>query len=166
MNSELEKAMDLPPDFSSSFTDRMAILADHIARSLSIPVSHETEMNYSSAQKLKVWADVQGTPVLPLDRKARYVVVVFVSSRAPYCAIVCLEIIGLQSGRLELKALPLENVPPGLRACADQIAAKLADAGYHFISGDISKEIAKGHVTEMDGAPATVFDVLFSEIIG
>jgi hypothetical protein len=56
----------------------------------------------------------------------------------------------------------------GKTPCSEVVekgAAVLESNGYRRLSGPVLNELAPGHVTEMDGVPATVFDVLFSEIL-
>src|SRR6266849_2752859 len=102
LNRGLLAALNTKPNYSEAFTAEVRSLADVIGDVLSAPVEHDDDMNYSSAQKIVVWLDRPGQPVPPKDRRARYRLFDYVSSRAHYFAFVTLRLSDSTAGWREM----------------------------------------------------------------
>ena len=53
----------------------------------------------------------------------------------------------------------------GHNSILEQVSTELKKEGLKTVSRDVLEETAVGHSTLMDDAPATVFQVLFSELV-
>lgn len=147
MSTDLNHYLGQPPDYSESFTRRVEALADQVRARCGATVSHSADMNYASSQT------ITATPESG-DCQVRC----YVSSRGPLFTIATFEREG-NAWRI---------APNECRSCA-QLIACVRDISVEFALREVpSKDWslpAPGHVTDMDGAPATLFDVLFSELL-
>lgn len=156
MDEKIKAALSAPPDYSEGFRERMEALCSRLQPLVDAPVYLDSDMNYASAQKLSVFVDREQRPV-PRDAESSCRELVFlISSRADLFAAVELERNSGNEWRVSRAA------------AASRLSSKLAgvieEAGYEAVHEGVLSEMAPGRVTEMDGAPATVFQVLFSEM--
>jgi hypothetical protein len=145
----LQKYLSEPVDYSPTFTARVAELAALVRQSTGLPVIHNASMDYSAAQKL----------VLVPQGSTTCQVRVHISSRGPLFAVVYYS---SQRGSWH------QNAPSAateecrkLVECATSVLRK---RGLLEIPAADWSTPAPGKMTDMDGIPATVFDVLFSEL--
>jgi len=124
-------------------------------------------MNYSSSQQLVIGLDALGTAVRSLATTSATKVVAYVSSRGKFFTVLVFE--AKENPRVAKEWIRLGSDEEVRRVGASEVVRALSSLleaeGYRKLSGPMLWDLAPDHVTEMDGAPATVFDVLFSEII-
>lgn len=169
----LRTALDLEPDYSEAFTDKVKSLVRALQEVLSARIEHDADMNYSAAQKIVIWLDGKCRPVWPSVDRAVFQVLVLVSSRGAFFTIVTMR---LTQSATDWKEKGLEKpgpvwAPAGNGDLPDEIvnlkktiAAVMQSKHYTLLEGPVlSREVA-GQLTELDGKPATVFEVLFSEV--
>jgi hypothetical protein len=161
MDSTLEEILRAPTDYSAAFTSEVDRLAERAGQALGAPVEHGRDMNYASSQRLVVGIDAAGRPVPALGPSSVAKVVAYVSSKGKVFAVHTFE---ARTGSRALKEwLPTAKYSGGSEV-VQKLSSTLEAQGYRRIAGPVLEQLADGHVTEMDGAPATVFDVLFAEI--
>jgi hypothetical protein len=147
MSIDLNHYLAQPPDYSESFTRRVVALADHLKARCGATISHSADMNYASSQTIVVMPESGGCQVR-----------CYISSRGPLFAIATFE--------REGNAWRIAQVE--CRPCAQLIACvrdTLVEFGLREVPSKYWSLPAPGHATDMDGAPATMFDVLFSELL-
>jgi hypothetical protein len=173
MDRGLRAALKADPDYSEAFADRVAALARAVADELAVPVEHDADMNYSAAQKLVVWLNGAGVPVEPRSPDAIYRLNTYFSSKGRYFTFVTLALSASgENGRdrgLELAGpywvrLDDHALPAGIVSLRRRLASFLRSKGNTFLEEPILSQEAAGHFTQMDEKPATVFEVLFSEL--
>jgi hypothetical protein len=155
--SALQAALNTEPDYSKAFTHEVAILAHAIEEVCRVPVEHDDDMNYSAAQRLV--GD-------PRDSHAVYRLLVLVSSKGSYFTFVTLHLSdSLAEGRGPCWIrLANEEIPDEIKKLQKKAAGILEAKHYTLLEGIALAQEAEGHLTGMDGTPATVFEVLFSEV--
>jgi len=172
-NRHLQTALKTGPDYSEAFTTRVALLADGFRKTLSLPVEHDTDMNYRAAQKIGVWLNEACAPVEPRSGEAIYQMNTYVSSKGRYFTFVTLKLSdsgnngrarGLERlGRFWVR-LDEDTIPAGIANLQKVITLLMQPMGYSFLPGSLLSREAKGHSTDLDGKPATLFEALFSEL--
>jgi hypothetical protein len=174
IDSELRAALTTAPDFTQAFSHEVQSLRDLVAEALSAKIEHDDDMNYSSAQKLVVWLNGDYQPVAPHDSQAACRLIVFVSSRGRFFSFVTLTLSasttgwkkkGLEEPRRNWTVLAADTVPDEIKNLQKKITFHLESNRFSLLESSVLSQAAKGHQTKLDGRPATVFDVLFSEII-
>jgi hypothetical protein len=169
----VQAALKMDPDYSQAFTKRVALLARSISDALSIQVEHDPDMNYSAAQKIVIWLNAHYQPVPPRSPDAVYRLNMYVSSKGRYFTFVTLVLSTAgengQERRLDLPEqywvrLDEDSLPAAIQMLQQQIASVMQSQGYTFVNEPLLSQEAEGYTTEMDSRPATVFDVLFSEV--
>ncbi|MGQ0778308.1 MAG: hypothetical protein ACT4NY_28520 [Pseudonocardiales bacterium] len=157
----MQRFLDAPVDYSLEFTERVNDLADSLSAALGVPVRHDTDMNYNPGQLLIVYL-LPGGSVTSDERAASHAVKVAVSSRGPLWAMLV-----SRKGDRELEWFPstVGEIEDG--SAGDVFATierTMQAAGLVRVSDNTLEELVPGRVTELDGAPATVRDLLFCEL--
>lgn len=143
----------------------MERLAARAQQALGAHVEHDRGMSYASSQQLVLGLTAMGTVVPSLDPSSVAKVVAYVSSKGKLFAILAFEVEKATRAAKEWLPARGEGHHAGLREVVGKLASVLEAEGYHRLSGPALERLAPGHVTEMDGAPARVFDVLFTELV-
>jgi hypothetical protein len=173
MSRDIRVALSTEPDYSAEFTNEVTALQLAIADELSAPVEHDADMNYSSAQKLVVWLDRGCRPVAARDPKSAYRLIDFVSSRGRFFAFLTLGLStstvgwkekGLEEPRRSWSVVARNSLPDEIKSVQSRIASIMDANRYSLLDESVLSQEAAGQLTQLDGQPATVFDVLFSEI--
>ncbi len=166
-------ALGTEPDYSVKFTDQVRALQRVIADALSAPVEHDDDMNYSSAQKLVVWLDRGCRPIAPRDPKSAYRLIDLVSSRGRFFTFITLGLSALTAGwkengvakpKQQWGLLASANLPDAIKGLQHHIALVMESHCYTLLDDSVLSQEAMGHLTQLDGKPATVFEILFSEV--
>jgi len=163
-DAQILRAMREPADYSELFRQRVGKIADRLSQVIGTPVTHDADMNYSSAQKIKLWLDAKGWAIAPDSPDAEYALIVLISSKGPYFAYAWLGRDRSQAGS-HWRAHYGADLPEPLWSYAERITSELKGMGYRPISGPILNEVVEGFLTDMDQTPATVFQVLFTELL-
>ena len=161
MDKDIQLALERQPDYSERFTQRMEFLRASISRSLEVPVYLQSDMNYSASQKLSIVLDGNQRACDMESDSHVFKLLFLVSSRGPFFTFVCLH----RVGQNEWARMSNSKECKGHDSIIEQVNTELEKEGLKALSEDILEETAVGHTTLMDGAPATVFQVLFSELV-
>ena len=146
----LQKALGSPPDYSGRFSAKVADIVVNISRHCGLSTEHDTSMDYSSAQKIS-WERTESHPRIQYR--------LFVSSRGPLYTI--LPYLADEHGDWRRSADDSVFQEDSAVACVQSV---LESHGYEFVATDLLERPAPGHVTDMDGAPASLRDVIFTEL--
>ena len=158
---DTEQYLDRPIDYSAGFARWVADIGEQLSRALGAPVRHDSDMNYNAGQLLVAHLDAAGRPTGG-ETGAAWAVTAAVSSRGPLWALLAARAgagprVWVSTGAAELE----EGVGA---AAAGVIAEVMAVAGLERVPDTDLERPAPGHVTEMDGVPATVREALFCEV--
>jgi hypothetical protein len=157
LDFDIQAALDALPDRSPGFTAEVQRLGAALQAALGVSLKHDSDMNYANGQKLAVGVLEDGTAVEM--QRSHFEVDIYISSKGRFYAMLFLQRV---RGN-EWKTLDPE-VALGAPALLRTIRGTLAHAGYKELAGAQLWDTVPGHLTEMDGVPATLFAVLFSEI--
>ena len=165
MQALVERALAAPADYSPEFTRRVAELREDLAAALDVPVEHDADMNYASAQRLAVYLTRSGAVAdAPVDADFR--LHAYVSSRGPLFALVALHRqAGVAAVGQHWRVLVEQRWPEFVAKLSDELRTLLVERGLQEVPSSLLTKPAPNHVTEMDSAPADTFQVLFSELI-
>lgn len=171
-NRIIQNALEAPPNYSEEFAVWVEEVAAAIAARLGVNVEHNSDMNYSVAHQIVIKYDDDGHPAQP-DKGYRYRLIVLLSSRGKFYTIVVYRRTdvgcdyreyGLPSaGTYHLRFDYREQ--EGIQSSLESIRGVLQNVDVHEVDPDYLNEYVPGKVTEMDGVPATLFQVLFSELV-
>jgi hypothetical protein len=161
MRRAIANALSRAPDYTITFDRRMERHREALAHDLRVPVYLDTDMNYSAAQKLTIFFDAQWQPCEKSDARRAFEVYVFISSRGPFFTTCILN----RSNRNVWTLYPQATNDDRCVRVVAQIRRSLTSRKLQELTGPVLEDLAPGHLTELDGAPATVLQVLFSELI-
>jgi hypothetical protein len=129
-------------------------------------------MNYSASQKIVVWLDRLCRPVPPNRLDAAYRLVDYVSSKGPFFATSLMKLSDTTAGWKEKgltkpgkywTVIAAKGLPGRIMLIRKKVAAVMTSHAYLQLQEPILSKEAVGHLTQLDGRPATIFDVLFGE---
>jgi hypothetical protein len=143
----IASALATAPDFSPPFTSRVAALTVAIRESCGTAVEHDSSMSYAASQSIS-WDEEQGGRTFKFR--------IFLSARGPLYALTAYRMEKPREWRREVDAPASTDF-----ACIRSI---LDGQGLTFLAATDLEGLAPGFVTEMDGVPASLFEVLFSEV--
>lgn len=174
MNEKILQAIHTPADYSESFDNFVGEICQNLSSVFRVTLKQDTDMNYSSAQKIILWLDKEYTPVNIGDEKVQYKLIVFVSSKGQFFTFLCEYCKNVTSK--EFKKLKLlhpgrywfkfksDEIPPYIQSYMERIEVEMTLLNYTLLSGSILSEKVEGVVTDLDGILATLFEALFSEL--
>jgi len=174
VNRDPKVALNTAPDYSATFTHEIMSLHRVIAEELSASVELDDDMNYGSAQKLVVWLDRGCRLIAPRSPKAAYRLIDFVSSRGRFFTFITLALSASTAGWKEKgfeepkrywNLVAKGNLPDGIKFVQKKIASVMESNKYALLEDPVLIQEATGHWTKLDSRPATVFEVLFSEVL-
>jgi hypothetical protein len=155
-----EPYLHVPIDYSKEFGERVAELGRALSAELGQPVALDTDMNYRAGQLLVVYLGPDGS-VTGEAAEAATMLRIAVSSRGPLWTLLAWR----QDEPRHWSPVPLGSIPgehaAGTIAAIDRV---LSAAGLRRVPEDRLDEPVPGAVTDLDGAPATLRDVLFCEV--
>ena len=157
----VEEALRRDVDYSEAFDRRVRQLGDRLSQALGSGVRHDSDMNYNAGEGLVVYLADDGS-VIDDEVQAGFRVTVRVSSRGPLWALFAWRRGPRAWDWLDL-GHPLGKNPQ-VEALRRRIEQVLGGAGLHEVERPLLDEVVPGAVTGLDGAPATVREVLFCEI--
>jgi hypothetical protein len=155
----LEPFLNAPVDYSPEFTARVRSIADALSAALSVPVRHQTDMNYNPGQLLIIHLTESGN-VTPDETSAAYALKIAISSRGPLWALL---VTRSTAPRTWHPATPAD-LPPAATPILTTIEQILTDAALTRVPDETLAHPVPGRTTDLDGAPATIRDLLFCEL--
>ena len=153
----IERALAADPDYSPAFTERVVRLAEAMAAETGLHPVHSDNGNYNVGAFLTLHLDAKGNETANAPG-ARYALTVAVSSKGPLYTLLLAD----RDGNGFYAAPFAEDLP--FRTLVAQLRAFLREAGLLEVPQERLEEMVPGHLTELDGAPATLRDVLFCEL--
>lgn len=152
MDELVIEALNRQADFSAGFTERIETIRHQLQDRFGVRLTHDSDMNYASAQKLEYQKSGEHNSTFAAD--------LFLSSKAP------LFTTGFKMLRApnEWDVVGREDVPSEFLSDIEPLESHLEKIGWRFVDEKQSEERVVGRTTLLDGAPATVFDLLFAEI--
>ena len=153
MDEFIIDALSHEPDFSPSFTSRIGVVRDQLQRRFCIRLEHESNMNYAAAQRLEYRKR-------SAEEESEFAIDLFLSSRASAFATGFRRSLAVS----EWEVVSRKDVPADVQHDAEKFELFLTEIGWRFVDEEQSQEYIVGRTTLMDKAPATVFDVLFTEL--
>ena len=161
MDENLELALSASPDYSSSFTDVVEELCAKLSQVLGVAFHRIGDMNYSSSQTICLMLNEEYRPVS--DRhKASSWVNTLVSSKGKFYFISCRAKDAPPSRTWRI--VPELALNQDTQAYIRKINAVLEASDYVLLPELVLKQPAGDHKTRLDKLPATVSQVLFSEL--
>ena len=142
-----------------------------LSHALHVEAELDKDMNYRAGQRLVFRLNKRHKLIDPHDISAIFEISIFVSSKGPFYAGVFRRFEKASQGFEKLGVPPpgaWSAIPMGSEVLfaniKREIDAIMQRNFYQSIEGAVLSEIVPGKFTDMDGKPATVFEVLFSEI--
>jgi hypothetical protein len=169
----VKNALSSQPDYSAAFTRRVGALAKRIETELAAPVEHDSDMNYGSGQKIVVWLNKDCRVVAPRSLDAAYRLEDHISTRGPFFTFVTLRFVPSNRGwkdRGSAKpeawwvAVAENDIPDAMNPTRERVASIMLAEGYTHLDAAPLSETVEREMTQLDGKPATVFEVLFGEL--
>src|SRR5690348_5945190 len=173
-DEQLRAATEALPDRSEAFTHRVGGICATLSRSLSLPLKHDPDMEYAAAQQIVLWLDSRFAAVESQTR-ARLQVSALISSKGPFFMTLFRRLDQVDSEEASCRGLPRTGncwvradrhlLPREVEKSGAELENSLQMLGYHRIpERELSKSVP-GKLTQLDGLPATIEQVLFSEMI-
>ena len=159
----VNRYLDSPIDYSTEFTERVAGLGVALSARLRVEVRHKNDMNYNPGQQLIVYLTSEGSPVQE-ERAAHSFLEICISAKGPLWAILVLSAHPTSNFWYPSTLAAISNDNGVAGATFEAISEVMASAGLNRIGEEVLSELVPGRVTELDGAPATVRDLLFCEL--
>ena len=158
---DLKVFSDRSPNYSKQFCFTVAALGTELSASANIPVLHNSDMNYASAQSLSILFISDNCEPTTSRQAANRELRIYVSSKDPlFCT---LTLILDHTGHWRLSGPT--NIPHCLVELELEVTSALLRQHYQKVDQDLLWETLPGSTNELDGSPATVFSALFSEIL-
>src|SRR5215467_7525450 len=154
------EALAVLPDESAEFTAKVAGIRSALSEILGRRVDHDPDMNYRAGQILRIWVGEDGRGD---SNDPRYQLALLLSARRPLYAFIVF--VNAGAGRRGPWTPGSGPVPSNLDGLISEVREGLARERWREVPGDVLSRPAPGHATAMDGAPATVQEALFAEII-
>jgi hypothetical protein len=158
-----EAFLAAPVDYSVEFTARVGALGRELSTALAAKVEHDNDMNYNPGQKLQVWLRPDGRATSD-PATASYRLTVVVSSRGPLWSLYGYR--GFGPGAQVWYPCPVADIAalPGAAGVFHAVDECMRAAELRRVPDAVLEQPAPGHLTQLDGLPATLRDVLFCEI--
>lgn len=164
MDREIEASIKRSPDYSESFTSVVRDIRRILECELRVSIVHCEDMNYSAAQTLTIFFDDKLQPLGHDCNPGSYKLVILLSSKGFFFTIICYQR-DISKQQLVWHLLTNEHVPSIVLRVGVQASTILNRIGWRQLTKPQLEEVVEGYYTEMDGAPASVFQLLFSELV-
>lgn len=159
--SEIEKALQAPIDYSDSFSNKVLNIKAELERVLNTELQYAGEMNYSAGQRLTFYLNDKCEFEKPTGNIS-IAVKIYISSKGPFYAIRYQRLVGKNEWENEMN---LTKCSEKLQELINtNVASALKSESLIELSGRLLNEVVVGKFTELDNCPATLFQVLFSEL--
>jgi hypothetical protein len=150
----IEKALILDEGYSKEFSDRVAIMGQTLSEHLGFPVAHDVDMNYRAGQSLSF--SLLDRPPYTFSERGNREIKIFISSRSDLFCFVCPDERGM--------FVPSEKFPEPVQKIVGTCRNILKEMGFKEVENFLLNIKVPGFFTVLDNLPATLFQILFSEI--
>jgi len=170
MDHGLAKAINSPADYTSDFTFKVSSLCARLHQVIGVECEHRSDMNYRAGQSIDLQFIIP--PTLDDLSCANVKLTIFVSSKGPYYTYIFRR---LASPAINFARIGLPQPKHVWSRAGSDVALALvhytriidsimSSDSYQRLDESKLGEIAEGQFARMDDAPATLFEVLFSEV--
>ena len=159
--TDLSNYLDCPTDYSETFTKEVATCASDLAKDIHISLVHNSDMNYSSAQSIRMFLSSDRCEPATSMQNSKYELRVLISSKGPLFCILILA----SDQQSHWRLCKEDSIPVCIANIEDIVIASLLRKQYKIVERDILWKTLPDRFDEMDDAPSTIFSVLFSEIL-
>ncbi|MGO1070837.1 hypothetical protein ACTOWJ_13735 [Lysobacter sp. CA199] len=143
--------------------DFVARLKQALETEMRVQFRRDADMNYNAGQSLA--HELQGTHK-PSNRRYRFEPRFYLSAKAPLFAVYCFDRRWGMTDRGGVgHPIAQERLPEAIQAWIEQAKAVLIREGLTEVEHRYFHQPAPGCFTQLDGAPATVFESLFAELV-
>ncbi len=156
MEDKIKSALSARPNIAN-FDALIERLKSKFEAQLGVPIRLDRDMNYNASNSLEIYLDRDGRLVPGDSTQSSRMAVIVVSSLGKFYTVLARS----QTKPRVWEASPIEDVS----SLIDKISGILEDEELENLEGNVLDEMAPGHRTQLDNAPATVFQVLFGEIV-
>jgi hypothetical protein len=158
IHPDLWRVLQTPPETLVNYRLRVAKLCDGIARDFAVQLRSRGS-DYSS-DWIELWISKSGA-VVPTPSIGSVYCKLFVCTRGPIATLSCKV---ADADGIWTPVSSLEGFSNPFQAALKQLTHFLQSAGYTVLSGEVLHELVDGQTTSLDGLPANVFQVFFSEL--
>ncbi len=152
-------------DYSDGFTKKVSVLGDLIGSALNASIYHDTDMNYSASQKLQVYVGndkkylkLENSNAQDLWKISAFIINIYVSSKAN------LYYIDIHKKINTREAVFPKVIPSFVKTKVSEVKKFMEENGFLPIPEDFLEKTVDGYVTDLERKPATIFEIIFSEI--
>lgn len=156
MEEKVKEAIAARSDIPG-FDALIARLKSEFEGRLGVSIELDRDRNYSASNRLRVYLDREGRPVPERSTVSLRMANFIVSARGKFYTVMA----HTQTEPRYWDLTPTVEVA----SLIEEVSEIFSKEGIERLEGDVLDEIAPGHRTEFDNAPATVFQVLFGEIV-
>ena len=168
MDNKILTSLRNPSDYTEKFTEKVKNLSDSISASIGLNLHHDKDMNYRASQRLCLFLDENYSISNKHSIHTKYEIVFLISSKANFFTYVCLQ--KREPHPNENHNTPYwelmreEKIKPDIYRYIRVVCEKIIKQGYELICGDVLQKKIEGYLTEIDGDPATIFEIFFAEL--
>jgi hypothetical protein len=153
-------------DYQPISQQEMGALRDRLSTLLNASVDcfeFDFNENYSHSYSLMLYTNADCVPALRND--AAYGLKFFISRVTPIFTFYGYKCVPFESINTAFAAeIDITMLPACLQNLGRVMSQELTADNYRFLEGEILWQKVEGRLTELDGKPANVFEVLFDEI--
>ncbi|MDA8455420.1 hypothetical protein M4R22_11670 [Acidovorax sp. GBBC 3334] len=158
----ISAAVKNEPDYSKSFSKKIAALAQSIKKLINLEVSHGESMDYCPAQYIEINLKDQ----INHSPKTNFEIRFYISSKAELFFIYINDKTGKIKNHHEIShPLSPEILPETAKNIILKIKKFLIENSYQEVLYEYYDQEAAGYLTQMDGLRANIFEALFAEIV-
>jgi hypothetical protein len=172
MAARLAEALSTPADYSCAFTERIRELGRHLSSVLGLTMSHNESMDYAAGQMLVLYLDSAACSTESNSPEADYMISLFLSSRGRFVAVHVRHRDSSPARDYRVNRMGTQwmltrlcEVPFSIQGVIDRLGSAVASDGWEILDETVLNRLVPGAFTKLDGKPATVFEVLFSEVL-
>jgi hypothetical protein len=160
----LRPALRSLADYSPAFSDEIRKIAELISKIVGVDVHRDADMNYRASQRISL--EFSSASPYGIKKDGEICATIYISSRARLFCFYCFDAKGIfyKDGPWKHPA-PVDLFPLQIGEVIRRCRGLLIDRGYEEVERQLFDELAPDCFTELDHLPATVFQVLFAEVV-
>ncbi|MDA8522536.1 hypothetical protein [Acidovorax sp. NCPPB 4044] len=158
----ISEAVKNEPDYSKSFSQKVAALAQDIKELSNLENIHSESMDYCPAQYIEIKLNNQASNSPRVNFEVRF----YISSKADLFFIYINDKTGKTKNHHVIShPLPTSILPEAVQGIILKIKNFLIERSYREVAYDFYDQEAVDCLTQMDGLRANIFEALFAEIV-
>lgn len=140
-------------DSSLEFKNKIIIINEYVKHAIPTSSNINHDMNYSAAQSISLYFATNWQPIKSINNAQRSIKI-WISSKIPFFTLKSF----IKNGTAWW---PSEDIPLFL---TEAIAKILLQFDYKAFPNEVINNVVNEYVTDLDGKPASFFEIFFSEI--